>query len=153
MARPPSSHPAVCSTKLTPARQVGRSVFADSKAAWESGIFDAHRLPPERNGTPRRRARAAIEYKTNAGSGVPKVGAPDCMEMEDAKLPSTTGTPGLTNCTKARPASASARVCATVPATVTGDMAPARMKGVMMVAWFARAYTLAAPSMVASYVI
>ena len=25
-----------------------------------------------------------------------------------------------------------ARVCATVPATVTGDMAPAKMKGVMM---------------------
>ena len=48
------------------------------------------------------------------------------------------------------PASASASVCAAVPATVTGDIAPDRMNGVMMVAWFARAYTLSAPSMVAS---
>ena len=54
------------------------------------------------------------------------------MEIEEAKLPSTTGAPGLTSCTNASPASASARVCATVPATVTGDMAPARMNGVMM---------------------
>ena len=80
------------------------------------------------------------------------MGAPDCMEMLDAKLPSTTGAPGLTSCTKAIPAKASAKVCAQVPATVTGDMAPARMKGVMMVAWLARAYTLAAPSMVSSKV-
>src|SRR5471030_2695828 len=123
MARPPSSHPAVCSTKLTPARQVGTSVLADSKAACASGIFDAHRLPPDRNGIPSRRASAAIEYSTSAGSGVPKVGAPDCIEIDEAKLPSTTGEPGLTNCTKASPASASARVCATVPATVTGDIA------------------------------
>ena len=104
MARPPSSHPAVCSTKLTPARQVGSKVLADSKAACASGIFDAHRLPPERNGIPRRRASAAMEYSTNAGSGVPNVGAPDCIEIEEAKLPSTTGAPGLTSCTNARPA-------------------------------------------------
>src|SRR5271168_3559338 len=97
IASPPSSQPAVCSTKFTPARQVGTRVFADSKAACASGIFDAQRLPPERNGIPRRRARAAIEYSTNAGSGVPKVGAPDCIEIEEAKLPSTTGEPGLTN--------------------------------------------------------
>ena len=51
---------------------------------------------------------------------------------------------------KARPASASASVCVAVPATVTGDIAPARMKGVTMQAWLARAYTLSAPSMVAS---
>ncbi len=40
---------------------------------------------------------------------------------------------------KARPASASASVCVAVPATVTGDIAPARMKGVTMQAWLARA--------------
>src|SRR5277367_727377 len=97
MASPPSSQPAVWSTKLTPARHVGTSVFADSNAACASGIFEAQRLPPERNGIPRRRARAAIEYSTSAGSGVPKVGAPDCIEIDDAKLPSTTGEPGLTN--------------------------------------------------------
>ena len=80
-----------------------------------------------------------MTYSTSAGSGVPKVGAPDCIESEDAKLPSTTGAPGFTSCASAMPASASASVCATVPATVTGDIAPARMKGVTMVAWLARA--------------
>ncbi len=70
---------------------------------------------------------------------MPKVGAPDCIETDDAKLPSTTGAPGLTSCTNAMPDSASASVCAAVPATVTGDIAPARMNGVMIVAWFARA--------------
>jgi hypothetical protein len=65
-------------------------------------------------------------------------------------LPTTTGAPGLTSCTNASPAKASAKVCATVPATVTGDIAPARMNGVMINAWLARAYTLAAPSMVES---
>ena len=114
-------------------------VLADSEAACASAILEPHRPPPERKGTPSRRARAAITYSTSAGSGVPKVGAPDCMDTEDAKLPSTTGAPGLTSCTKAIPASASARVWAQVPATVTGDIAPARMKGVMMVAWLARA--------------
>ena len=75
-----------------------------------------------------------MTYSTSAGSGVPKVGAPDCIDSEEAKLPRTTGAPGFTSCASAMPASASARVCATVPATVTGDMAPARMKGVTMVA-------------------
>ncbi len=54
-----------------------------------------------------------------------------------AKLPQTTGAPGFTSCANARPASASASVCAAVPATVTGDIAPARMNGVMSVAWLA----------------
>src|SRR5581483_7974752 len=153
MERPPSSQPVVCNTKFTPARHVGNKVFADSNAAWASGIFDAHRPPPERNGTPSRRARAAITYNTRAGSGEPKVGAPDCIEREDAKLPRTTGAPGLTSCANVMPARASARVCATVPATVTGDMAPARMKGVTIVAWLFRAYVLSAPSIVASNVI
>src|SRR5271168_4642156 len=97
IASPPSSQPAVCSTKFTPARQVGTRVFADSKAACASGIFDAHRLPPERNGTPRRRANVAIENSDSAGSGVPYVGAPDCIENDEAKLSRTTGEPGLTS--------------------------------------------------------
>ncbi len=50
----------------------------------------------------------------------------------------------------AMPASASASVWVAVPATVTGDIAPARMKGVTMQAWPARAYTFSAPSIVAS---
>jgi hypothetical protein len=81
---------------------------------------------------------------------VPNVGAPDCIESDDAKLPQTTGAPGFTSCANARPASASASVCAAVPATVTGDIAPDRMNGVTIVAWLARAYTLRAPSIVAS---
>ena len=80
-----------------------------------------------------------MTYRTSAGSGVPKVGAPDCIEIEDAKLPRITGAPGRTSWTKAMPASASASVCAAVPATVTGDIAPARMNGVMSVAWLASA--------------
>ena len=70
---------------------------------------------------------------------MPKVGAPDCIEIEDAKLPSTTGAPGLRSWVSAMPESASASVCAAVPATVTGDIAPARMNGVTIVAWLARA--------------
>ncbi len=70
---------------------------------------------------------------------MPKVGAPDCIEIDEAKQPNTTGAPGLTSCAKAAPASTSASTWVSVPATVTGDMAPARMNGVMIVAWFARA--------------
>ena len=77
-------------------------------------------------------------------------GAPDCIDNEDAKLPSTIGAPGFSSCMNAMPASASARVCVAVPATVTGDMAPARMNGVTMQAWPARAYTFSAPSIVMS---
>src|SRR5262249_35745670 len=76
-----------------------------------------------------------------------------CIEIDDAKLPSTTGAPGATSCTNAMPDNASASVWAAVPATVTGDIAPARMNGVMIVAWFARAYTLAAPTIVPSHTI
>ena len=57
------------------------------------------------------------------------------MDIELAKLPKITGAPGLTSCTKVMPASASASDCAAVPATVTGDIAPARINGVMIVAW------------------
>ena len=42
----------------------------------------AHSEPPERNGTPSRRASAAMTYRTSAGSGVPNVGAPDCIDIE-----------------------------------------------------------------------
>ena len=53
-----------------------------------------------------------MAYSTSAGSGVPNVGAPDCIEIEEAKLPKITGAPGFTSCVSAMPASASARVCA-----------------------------------------
>ena len=70
---------------------------------------------------------------------MPKVGAPDCMDIDDAKLPKITGAPGFSNCTSAMPASASARVWVAVPATVTGAIAPARMNGVTRQPWLARA--------------
>src|SRR5580765_7960439 len=126
------------------------NVAADSYAAWASAIFEAHRLPPERNGTPSRRASEAITYRTRAGSGVPNVGAPDCIDIELAKLPRTTGAPGRTSWTNVIPPSASASVWAAAPATVTGDIAPARMNGVISVAWLASAYARAAPSIVES---
>ena len=47
--------------------------------------------PPLRNGTPSRRAHAASVYSTSAGSGVPNVGAPDCIDIDDANDPNTTG--------------------------------------------------------------
>src|SRR5207249_4650720 len=131
--------PAAWSTKFTPARIVGMSVAALSYAACASGIFEAHRLPPLRNGTPRRRARAAIVYRTSAGSGVPNVGAPDCIDIELAKLPSTTGAPGRTSWARVIPPSDSASVWAHTAAAVTGAIAPARMKGVISVAWLAAA--------------
>jgi hypothetical protein len=81
---------------------------------------------------------------------IPNVGAPVCIDIELANEPNTTGAPGFTSCTNVMPARASARVCAATPATVTGAIAPARMKGLIMVAWLDRAYASADPSMVAS---
>ena len=60
------------------------------------------------------------------------MGAPLCIDIELANEPKITGAPGRTSWTNAMPASASARVWATVPAAVAGDIAPARMNGVMM---------------------
>ena len=97
IASPPSNHPAECNTKLVPAMIVGISVEALSYAAWASGSFDAHSEPPERNGTPRRRASAATVYNTMAGSGVPNVGAPVSIDMELANDPKITGAPGRTS--------------------------------------------------------
>ena len=78
-------------------------------------------------------------YSTSAGSGVPNVGAPVCIDIELANEPKITGAPGRTSCTKAIPAIASANVWATTPADVEGAIAPARMNGVMIVAWLAAA--------------
>ncbi|CAI8321635.1 MAG: Uncharacterised protein [Halieaceae bacterium] len=63
------------------------------------------------------------------GSGVPNVGAPVAMETAAAKVPKITGHPGRISWVSAMPAMASARIWVTVPVTVTGDMAPERIKG------------------------
>jgi len=47
--------------------------------------------------TPNRRASCAAAVRIIVPSGVPKVGAPDCMEMELTKVPKTTGDPGRSN--------------------------------------------------------
>ena len=52
----------------------------------------------------------APPYSTLAGSGVPNVGAPVCIDIELAKLPKMTGAPGLTAWVKAIPLIASASV-------------------------------------------
>ena len=122
-------------------------------AACASGILAPLRLPPDRNGTPNLLANFAAVNKTIAGSGVPNVGAPDCIEIEDAKLPNTTGVPGFIICAKAMPLIASASVCARTPIGVTGAIAPDRIKGVVITAWFERAYSLRAPNIVPSHVI
>ena len=74
-----------------------------------------------------------------AGSGVPNVGAPVCIDIDDANDPKITGAPGRINCVKVMPANDSASVCAATPADVVGAIAPARMNGVMMQAWLLRA--------------
>ena len=103
------------------------------------GIFAAVSEPPLRNGRRSRLASAARVYRTTAGSGVPKVGAPVAIDIELANDPRITGEPGRTSWVKAIPASASASVWAATPALVTGAIAPARMNGVMIDAWLASA--------------
>tara|TARA_B100001142_G_C13851929_1_gene468611 strand:+ start:334 stop:558 length:225 start_codon:yes stop_codon:yes gene_type:complete len=71
---------------------------------------------------------------TILGSGVPKVGAPDCIDTALEKVPNMTGAPGLTSWVKQIPAIASARIWVQVPTIVTGDIAPARMNGEITVA-------------------
>ena len=79
-----------------------------------------------------RRASCAAPKIASDASGVPKVGAPDCIESVETKVPNTTGAPGRTSWQKAVPAITSASTCVSVPATVTGLIAPDRMNGVMM---------------------
>jgi len=82
---------------------------------------------------------------------VPNVGAPVCIDIDEANEPRTTGAPGRTSWQYAMPASASASVWVAAPAAVAGLIAPARMNGVISTAWLASAYARAAPSIVASH--
>jgi hypothetical protein len=74
-------------------------------------------------------------YITSAVSGVPKVGAPDCMSIVETNAPSTAGAPGFTSCENAMPTIDSASTWVHTAAGVTGAMAPARMNGVNTEAW------------------
>jgi hypothetical protein len=75
-------------------------------------------------------------------SGVPKAGAPDFMSTFDVNPPYTNGAPGRVNCDSARQASASAFCSTRAPASVTGAMAPARVKGVTTQTWLRRAISM-----------
>ena len=68
---------------------------------------------------------------------MPKVGAPERSDIEERKLPSTTGAPGRASWLKLTPAMPSASAWASAPAVVTGPIAPPRMKGAMTMPWFA----------------
>ena len=76
-----------------------------------------------------------MTYRTSAGSGVPNVGAPDCIEIELAKIPSTTGAPGRVELHERHPGQGTPPASGRRAAAVTGDIAPARMNGVISVAW------------------
>jgi len=68
--------------------------LADSQAACASGSFDPHKPPPDRNGSPSRRASWPAPNRIWLAWGVPKVGAPEFMSIEVTKAPKITGTPG-----------------------------------------------------------
>ena len=56
------------------------------------------------------------------------------MSTFEVNAPYTTGAPSLTSCNKEIAASASAFCCVTAPTTVTGAIAPASVKGVIITA-------------------
>ena len=109
--------------------------------AWASGSLELVKLPEQRRGRFSRRASWPITMDPMAGSGVPKVGEPERSDIDDRKLPKTTGAPGRSSWVRAQPASVSASDCAMAPALVTGPMAPPRMKGTRTVPCPARAYS------------
>src|ERR1700728_23343 len=94
-------------------------------------MFEAVALE-ERHGSPRKRANWPAPNAALTYSGVPNAGDPDFISTLDVKLPYTIGAPGLTICASVSPASASACARVSAPAIVTGAIAPARVKGVMI---------------------
>src|SRR5215216_7207197 len=144
---PPSSQPAACITKFAPARNVGSIVISDSYAACASTTVDAFSPPPDRHGSPKRRAIWPVQRRPIADSGVPKLGEPVFMSVFDRKEPNTTGQPGFTSWVSAIPESASAICCTSVAGMETGDIAPISRNGVVTTAWSARLYSSIALSM------
>ena len=65
-------------------------------------------------------------------SGVPKADAPVRMSTFEVNDPMVQGTPGFTHWSSTMAVSPSATNCVTAPASVTGAIAPARVKGVTM---------------------
>ena len=61
-----------------------------------------------------------MTLSTSCGSGVPNVGAPDCMDIELENVPKMTGAPERTSWANAMPDRASAKSWAQVAAMVTG---------------------------------
>jgi hypothetical protein len=71
------------------------------------GTFEAQSEPPVRKAFIRRASWPAPKI-ASAASGVPKVGAPDCIDSVETKVPNTTGAPGRVSWQNAVPASTSA---------------------------------------------
>ena len=95
--------------------------------------------PPERHGSPSRRAIWPDAYSPNADSGPPNAGEPVFMSVAERNEPITQGAPGRTSCTSAIPASTSAVCCTSAAGTVTGAIAPISRNGVTITAWPASA--------------
>src|SRR5690606_11509517 len=115
-----------------------------------SGTFDAVSAPTEWKGRPSRSARVLAHIWNWVPSGVPKVGAPVRRLRGEKKVPKTEGAPGRSSWISATDAMTSASTCASVAATVTGDIAPPSTKGETTTAWPALAYSFSAQSMVSS---
>ena len=97
------------------------------------------RPPPERTGSPNRRAICPVHSRPTADSGVPKQGEPDCMSMLDRNDPKITGQPGRMSWVSAIPVSASAICWASAAGIDTGDIAPISRNGVTTQGWPASA--------------
>jgi hypothetical protein len=94
--------------KLAPQWIAASIDMVPSIIAWASGSFEVVKLPEQRSGRPSRRQSWPITMLPIAGSGVPKVGAPDRSDIDDRKLPKITGAPGRSSCVSAQPAIVSA---------------------------------------------
>ena len=73
--------------KFAPHRIAACMETALSSIACPSGIFDDVKAPEQRSGKPARRASCPTTKDPKAGSGVPKVGAPDLSAIDERKFP------------------------------------------------------------------
>ena len=77
---------------------------------------------------------------------MPKAGAPDFISTLEVKVPIATGQPGAIHCSSAIAARASTMDSITAPDSVTGAIAPAKVKGVTITGWPRLAWRIAPSS-------
>jgi len=130
-AEAPSSQPATCSTKLTPPRQVGSRVLADSNAACasESGSTQtaAGAKRHAQGAAPTRPSRTARAQAPECRRSARRIASRSRSETSEHD-----GRTGVHELQKRHPGERFRQRLRYGAGTVTGDMAPARMKGVMM---------------------